>query len=161
MEHMPTGISVFFIQLLVILAVARLVGMLAIRIGQPRVVGEMIAGILLGPTLFGAVAPELQQQLFAPELRPYLSLGAQIGIGLYMFLVGLEFDTSMFKARARSAVAISVSGILVPFVMACLLASWLIEYGGLFAEHISWLQAMLFLGASISITAFPMLRGLS
>ena len=133
MEHMPTGISVFFIQLLVILAVARLVGMLVIRIGQPRVVGEMIAGILLGPTLFGAVAPELQQQLFAPELRPYLSLGAQIGIGLYMFLVGLEFDTSMFKARARSAVAISVSGILVPFVMACLLASWLIEYGGLFA----------------------------
>ena len=157
MEHMPTGISVFFIQLLVILAVARLVGMLAIRIGQPRVVGEMIAGILLGPTLFGAVAPELQQQLFAPELRPYLSLGAQIGIGLYMFLVGLEFDTSMFKARARSAVAISVSGILVPFVMACLLASWLIEYGGLFADNISWLQAMLFLGASISITAFPML----
>ncbi len=157
MEHMPTGISVFFIQLLVILAVARLVGMLAIRIGQPRVVGEMIAGILLGPTLFGAVAPELQQQLFAPELRPYLSLGAQIGIGLYMFLVGLEFDTSMFKARARSAVAISVSGILVPFVTACLLASWLIGYGNLFADNISWLQAMLFLGASISITAFPML----
>jgi Kef-type K+ transport system membrane component KefB len=156
-EHMPTGISVFFIQLLVILAVARLVGMLAIRIGQPRVVGEMIAGILLGPTLFGAVAPELQQQLFAPELRPYLSLGAQIGIGLYMFLVGLEFDTSMFKARARSAVAISVSGILVPFVTACLLASWLIGYGNLFADNISWLQAMLFLGASISITAFPML----
>jgi Kef-type K+ transport system membrane component KefB len=154
---MPTGISVFFIQLLVILAVARLVGMLAIRIGQPRVVGEMVAGILLGPTLFGAVAPELQQQLFAPELRPYLSLGAQIGIGLYMFLVGLEFDTSMFKARARSAVAISVSGILVPFVTACLLASWLIGYGNLFADNISWLQAMLFLGASISITAFPML----
>jgi Kef-type K+ transport system membrane component KefB len=156
-EQMPAGVSAFFIQLLVILAVARLVGMLAIRIGQPRVVGEMIAGILLGPTLFGAVAPDLQQQLFAPELRPYLSLGAQIGIGLYMFLVGLEFDTSMFKARARSAVTISVSGIVVPFVMACLLATWLVEQGGLFADNISWVQAMLFLGASISITAFPML----
>lgn len=130
---------------------------LAIQVGQPRVVGEMIAGILLGPTLFGALAPDFQQQLFSAEYRPFLSLGAQVGIGLYMFLVGLEFDTSMFKTRARSAVAISASGIVVPFVMACLLASWLLSYGGLFADNLSWTQAALFLGASISITAFPML----
>ncbi len=117
----------------------------------------MIAGILLGPTLFGALAPQLQAQLFAADYRPVLNLGAQIGIGLYMFLVGLEFDTSMFKAKARSAVAISISGILMPFVMAGLLATWLVEQGGLFADHISWSQAMLFLGASIGITAFPML----
>ena len=156
-EQLPAGVSVFFIQLLVILAVARGVGALALKIGQPRVVGEMIAGILLGPTLFGALAPQLQQQLFAPEYRPYLNLGAQVGIGLYMFLVGLDFDTGMFKSRARSAIAISVSGILVPFVMACLLATWLISHGGLFADNISWVQAMLFLGAAIGITAFPML----
>jgi Kef-type K+ transport system membrane component KefB len=154
---MPVGVSAFFIQLLVILVIARMVGWLAIQIGQPRVVGEMIAGILLGPTLFGALAPEFQQQLFSAEYRPFLSLGAQVGIGLYMFLVGLEFDTSMFKTRARSAVAISASGIVVPFVMACLLASWLLGYGGLFADNLTWAEAALFLGASISITAFPML----
>lgn len=157
MEQLPAGVSLFFIQLLVILAVARLVGALALKLGQPRVVGEMIAGILLGPTLFGALAPQLQAQLFAADYRPVLNLGAQIGIGLYMFLVGLEFDTSMFKAKARSAVAISISGILMPFVMACLLATWLVGQGGLFADNISWSQAMLFLGASIGITAFPML----
>ncbi len=157
MEQLPAGVSLFFIQLLVILAVARLVGALALKLGQPRVVGEMIAGIVLGPTLFGALAPQLQAQLFAADYRPVLNLGAQIGIGLYMFLVGLEFDTSMFKAKARSAVAISISGILMPFVMACLLATWLVGQGGLFADNISWSQAMLFLGASIGITAFPML----
>jgi len=156
-EAISLGISGFFIQILVILLVARVVGWLAVQIGQPRVVGEMIAGILLGPTLFGAVAPEIQQQLFSAEYRPLLSLGAQIGIGLYMFLVGLEFDNSMFKSRARSALAISASGIIVPFVMACLMAGWLLDYGGLFASSISWAQATLFLGASISITAFPML----
>lgn len=157
MDMLPVGVSAFFIQLLVILLVARIVGWLAIQLGQPRVVGEMIAGILLGPTLFGAFAPELQQQLFSAEYRPFLSLGAQIGIGLYMFLVGLEFDNSMFKTRARSAIAISASGILVPFVMACVLASWLLSFGALFADNISWTQATLFLGASIAITAFPML----
>jgi Kef-type K+ transport system membrane component KefB len=156
-EQLPAGVSLFFIQLLVILAVARLVGALALKLGQPRVVGEMIAGILLGPTLFGALAPQLQAQLFAADYRPVLNLGAQIGIGLYMFLVGLEFDTSMFKAKARSAVAISLSGILMPFIMACVLATWLVAQGGLFADTISWTQAMLFLGASIGITAFPML----
>lgn len=157
MEAMPVGVSAFFIQILVILLAARVVGWLAVQIGQPRVVGEMIAGILLGPTLFGAFAPDIQQQLFSAEYRPFLSLGAQIGIGLYMFLVGLEFDNSMFKSRARSALAISASGIIVPFIMAFLMASWLLGYGGLFASSISWAQATLFLGASISITAFPML----
>lgn len=69
MEQLPAGVSLFFIQLLVILAVARLVGALALKLGQPRVVGEMIAGILLGPTLFGALAPQLQAQLFAADYR--------------------------------------------------------------------------------------------
>lgn len=157
MESLPAGVSGFFIQVLVILAVARAVGYLAVRVGQPRVVGEMVAGILLGPTLFGSLAPALQQQLFSLDYRPFLALGAQIGIGLYMFLVGLEFDASMFKSRARSAVTISLSGILVPFVTACLLAGWLLDYGGLFASGMTWTQATLFLGASIAITAFPML----
>lgn len=157
MEHLPAGLSGLMLQFIVILVVARIVGWLAIQVGQPRVVGEMIAGILLGPTLFGAIAPDLQQQLFTADARPLLQIGAQVGIGLYMFLVGLEFDTSMFKSKLRSAAAVSASGIIAPFIAAVLLASWLHGLGGLFAERITLTQATLFLGAAISITAFPML----
>lgn len=157
MEAIHLNAALFLAQLVLILIIARCVGWLAVQIGQPRVVGEMIAGILLGPTLFGYFAPDLQQQLFTDESRPLLALGAQIGIGLYMFIVGMEFDNSMFQQRARSALTISASGILVPFAMACLLAGWLLEFGGLFADNMTWGEATLFLGAAISITAFPML----
>ncbi len=145
------------LQFIVILTVARMVGWVAIQIGQPRVVGEMIAGIVLGPTLFGYFAPQLQQQLFTPEGRPFLQVGAQIGIGLYMFLVGLEFNTSMFKTKLRSAAAVSLSGIVAPFIVAILLAEWLFNIGGLFSAQVTLTQATLFFGAAISITAFPML----
>ena len=83
----------FFLQMFVILAVARGVGFLARRIGQPQVVGEMIAGVLLGPSLFGHFAPELQQRLFPQESLKILYVGAQLGVGLYMFLVGVDFKT--------------------------------------------------------------------
>lgn len=157
MEHLPTGLGGLMLQFIVILTVARMVGWLAIQIGQPRVVGEMIAGILLGPTLFGYFSPQLQQQLFSPEGRPFLQVGAQIGIGLYMFLVGLEFNTSMFKTKLRSATAVSLSGIAAPFIVAILLAEWIFNIGGLFSPQVTLTQATLFLGAAISITAFPML----
>lgn len=157
LEHLPTGLSGLMLQFMVILAVARMVGWLATKVGQPRVVGEMIAGILLGPTLFGYFAPQLQQQLFTSEGRPFLQVGAQVGIGLYMFLVGLEFNTSMFKTKLRSAAAVSLSGIAAPFIVAILLAQWLFNIGGLFSPQVTLTQATLFLGAAISITAFPML----
>jgi len=157
MEHLPTGLGSLMLQFMVILAVARIVGGLAIKIGQPRVVGEMIAGILLGPTLFGYFSPHLQQQLFSPEERPFLQVGAQVGIGLYMFIVGLEFNTAMFKIKLRSAVAVSLSGIIAPFIVAILLAEWLLSIGSLFSPLVTLTQATLFLGAAISITAFPML----
>ncbi len=157
----------FFLQMAIIIAACRIVGWLAKRyLGQPQVVGEMIAGVILGPSLFGLLAPDLQAALFPKESRSILFVGAQLGVGLYMFLVGLGFRRDHFRANAKSAAAVSLAGMAAPFVVAVALAPWLVAEG-LFGQGIQTWQAMLFLGAAISITAFPMLariiyeRGLS
>ena len=144
-------------QLIVILVAAQLFGYLAKFIGQPRVVGEMIAGVVLGPSLFGLLMPELQKSIFIPDTMPILYIGAQIGVGLYMFLVGLEFNTQLFRQQARSAIGVSLAGMIVPFIVGALLCLWLLEQPGLFAPNISYANAALFMGAAIAITAFPML----
>ncbi len=157
----------FFLQMAIIIAACRIVGWLAKRyLGQPQVVGEMIAGVILGPSLFGLLAPDLQATLFPKESRSILFVGAQLGVGLYMFLVGLGFRRDHFRANAKSAAAVSLAGMAAPFVVAVALAPWLVAEG-LFGQGIQTWQAMLFMGAAISITAFPMLariiheRGLS
>ena len=147
----------FFLQMFVILAVCRLVGMAAKRIGQPQVVGEMIAGVLLGPSLFGLLTPGLQKELFPAESLKVLFVGAQLGVGLYMFLVGVEFKIELFQSRAKSAAAVSLAGMLVPFVLGAVLAPWLLNVPGLFGEKVRLHEAALFMGAAIAITAFPML----
>lgn len=147
----------FFLQMFFILAVCRIVGMLARRIGQPQVVGEMIAGVLMGPSLFGLLWPSAQKLIFPPESLKVLFVGAQLGVGLYMFLVGVEFKTELFRSRIRSAAAVSISGMLVPFMLGAALAPWLIKVPGLFSEKATVVEAILFLGAAIAITAFPML----
>ena len=156
---MPTAqLSVyFFIQVAVIITASQLVGRLAQRLGQPQVVGEMIAGVLLGPSLFGLLLPELQRALFPKETLGMLYVAAQLGVGLYMFLVGMEFRADHFRSRAKSAASVSLAGILVPFVLASVLAPQLLQVPGLFAEKVRPLEASLFLGAAIAITAFPML----
>lgn len=163
-----TELALAFVQqLLLILVAAQVFGYLAKFIGQPKVVGEMIAGVVLGPSLFGLFFPELQQSIFIPETMPMLYLGAQVGVGLYMFLVGLEFNTTFFREQGKSALSVSLAGMLVPFMAAVVLCIWLVDIPGLFAENISYGNATLFMGAAIAITAFPMLariiyeRGLS
>jgi Kef-type K+ transport system membrane component KefB len=147
----------FFLQMFCILAVCRLVGLLARRLGQPQVVGEMIAGVFLGPSLLGLVFPQFQQHLFPPESLKILYVGAQLGVGLYMFLVGVEFDTQAFMNRAGSALTVSAAGMLAPFILGAGLAMGLIHIPGLFSARANLVEAMLFLGAALSITAFPML----
>jgi K+:H+ antiporter len=93
----------FFLQMPVILAICRGVGCLARRIGQPQVVGEMIAGVLLGPSLFGILLPYWQHSLFPQESLKLLYVDAQLGVGLCMFLVDVEFRTDLFRARVKSA----------------------------------------------------------
>jgi Kef-type K+ transport system membrane component KefB len=152
----------FFLQMAAILLACRVVGWLGKKIGQPQVVGEMIAGVLLG-----LISPEVSSKLFTPETRGILYVGAQLGVGLYMFLVGMEFKIELFRSRARSAASVSIAGMLVPFILGGLLAPWLLKVPGLFAAKTEVYQAGLFMGAAIAITAFPMLariiyeRGLS
>ncbi|KAB8142873.1 cation:proton antiporter [Chloroflexia bacterium SDU3-3] len=148
----------FFLQLTVILGICRLVGMLARKIGQPQVVGEMIAGVIMGPSLFGLLLPDLQQQVFPKG--PSMSIiyaSSQVGLVLYMFLIGVEFDTSLIRQRMRTAVSVSLAGILAPLALGAVVASFLIGQPGFFSDQVVPWQAMLFLGAAISITAFPML----
>ncbi|SEB14803.1 cation:proton antiporter [Variovorax sp. YR216] len=166
---MPTAqLSVyFFLQAAFILLACRVVGRLAQKLGQPQVVGEMIAGVMLGPSLFGLLFPQLQQALFPKPTLGMLYVAGQLGVGMYMFLVGTEFRADHFRDRARSAVSVSMAGILVPFGLAFALTPWLHTVPGLFAEKARLFEATLFLGAAIAITAFPMLariiheRGLS
>lgn len=159
---------VFFLQMLVILATCRLVGWIGQKyLGQPQVVGEMIAGVILGPSLFGLLAPQLQAIIFPPETKNILYVGAQLGVGLYMFVVGLGFRTDHFRSNVSKAAAVSISGIAAPFLAAVAMAPWLMSVPGLFSDSASQFDATLFLGAAIAITAFPMLariiheRGLS
>jgi Kef-type K+ transport system membrane component KefB len=148
---------IFFLQMFVILAVCRLVGWLGGKLGQPQVVGEMVAGVVMGPSMLGVAFPELQKHLFPAQSFPFLYIGAQLGVGLYMFLVGLEFNTALFRTRARSAAAVSIAGIVVPFACAVGLAPWLLREAGLFPSTATQFEATLFLGAAIAITAFPVL----
>lgn len=158
----------FFLQMAVILATCRLIGWLGQKyLKQPQVVCEMIAGVLLGPSLFGLVAPEIQKFVFTPENKGVLYVGAQFGVGLYMFLVGLGFRTDHFKANVHKAASVSIAGMAVPFGVAILLTPWLMTVPGLFSANATRFDATLFMGAAIAITAFPMLariiheRGLS
>ena len=154
----------FFLQIAVILLFCRLVGAIAVRFGQPQVVAEMIAGVLLGPSLFGLVAPEWQQWLFpwdkAQKLRDtqsYLFPASQLGLALYMFIVGLEFRMDIVRKNLKSSIAVSVAGMITPFVLGAGLAWVFFHNTTLFPEKTSLTEAMLFLGASMCITAFPML----
>lgn len=154
----------FFFQLGVILVVCRLVGALAVRLGQPQVVAEMIAGVMLGPSLFGLFFPEWQQWIFpwdrtqtTRDTQSYLFPASQLGLALYMFIVGMEFRVDILRGHFRSSLAVSLAGMIAPFVLGGALGWYFHSYTQLFPEKTSRLEAMLFLGASLCITAFPML----
>lgn len=156
---MPATTAIhFFLELAVILGACRLVGLLAKRVGQPQVVGEMIAGVLLGPSLLGRIAPGIQHDLFPPgQANTVLYTTAQIGLVLYMFLIGLNFDVNLIKHRAGTAVAVSTAGVLTPLALGALIAMPLLSGGIYFDKSVTLVMAMMFLGASIATTAFPML----
>jgi len=147
----------FFLQLAFILAVVRVVGILARKMGQPQVIGEMIAGVLIGPSFFGALWPDLQSQLFPKQSVSVIYVVSQLGLVLYMFLIGADFNVALIRQRLRSATMISVSGIITPFIMGSVLALMLIGEHDLFSSAVTKTEAMLFVGAAMSITAFPTL----
>jgi Kef-type K+ transport system membrane component KefB len=161
--------SRLFLQLVVILVACRLVGWLGRRfLGQTQVVGEMVAGVLLGPSFLGWIAPKAQAALFPRELTvggitadhpsmAILYVLSQLGLVLYMFLVGMELDLGLLRARARGAGAVSIAGILAPFLLGGALGWHLASDISLFGAGVTPGSAALYLGASMAITAFPML----
>jgi K+:H+ antiporter len=147
-----TSIATVLLQLALILVLARTFGLVAERVGQPAVVGEIIAGVLLGPSLIG---PEASAWLFPPETVPALKVLASVGLVLFMFLVGLDLDLEGLRNRGRAAVSASVASVVLPFGLGAGLGWLLLDTGAAGAEG-GW-PFVLFLGAAMAVTAFPVL----
>ncbi|MCX5797315.1 MAG: cation:proton antiporter [Elusimicrobia bacterium] len=147
----------FFIQLAVILAACRTLAWLGRRALQPAVVCEIVAGILLGPSLLGLLWPAAYAWLFPKAGLAALSAASQVGLALYMFVVGLEFRTDLLAAGWRSSAAVSLAGIAAPLALGAWLGASLTPAAAYFGAGISRPQAMLFTGAALCITAFPVL----
>lgn len=158
--HDEASVVLFHVLLVLaaVIAVGRALGWLCRLAGQPAVMGEVIAGILLGPSLLGRVAPQLAAGLLPPSPSSIgITLGviAQMGVILYMFTVGLELDFSLLRARARSTLSISHASIVAPFLLGAALSLYL--YPREAAPGASFFVFSLFMGASMSVTAFPLL----
>src|SRR5258708_14858301 len=149
--------ALLFVQLAIILATCRGLGWVFARVRQPLVVAEMVAGFLLGPSFFGWIAPQLQGRVFAPASLHTLVVLSQVGLVLYMFCVGLEFRMDLVTRYRRRAIGVSAAGIIAPFVVGSAVAMGMLQVGGFFADQVRPVHAVLFLGAAMSITAFPVL----
>lgn len=142
---------------LVVVAVARGTGAVALRIGQPRVVGEIVGGFLLGPTVLGAVAPGASAWLVPPDALPALDAFAQLGLVLFMFLVGLELDPALVRRQGHRSAVLSNVGMVVPFTFGVGIA---LVLHPAFGNGVAFAPFALFLGASMAITAFPVLAAI-
>jgi Kef-type K+ transport system membrane component KefB len=152
---MTSSVVTLIVQIVVIILAATVVGVLFQKINQPRVIGEMVAGILLGPSLLGWLAPNLSAILFPPASLSYLNTLSQIGMIIYMFLVGLALNPKELRRHGHAAVLTSHVSIVVPFVLGALLALYL--YPRLSDDSVTFTAFALFMGAAMSITAFPVL----
>jgi len=148
-------LAVLLFQIAVIAVAARGVGVLFRKIGQPQVVGEMAAGIMLGPSLLGWAFPQASQVLFPAESLDHLNVLSQIGVLLFMFLVGLEFNSRMVRNQGHAAILTSHVSITVPYMLGAALALYL--YPRLSDDRVHFTEFALFMGAAMSITAFPVL----
>ena len=135
-----------------VIAVAQVLGKLFVHLHQPPVIGEVVAGILLGPSLLG---PEISQWILPPSVAPFLGVIAQLGVILYMFLVGLELNAGLLRHRAHATVATSHASIIAPFLLGALLA--LVLYPRLSTSDVPFTSFALFMGVAMSVTAFPVL----
>lgn len=153
-------LSAVLVALALVIVVSKLLGRLLARFDQPAVIGEILGGIVLGPSLLGALAPQLQQAVFSAAVLPQLNLLSQLGLILFMFLVGLEVNPEHLHGRMRLAARISLAGIVLPLLLGVLLA---IGLEGVLPELLPGdrtLPGMLFMGTAMAITAFPVLSRL-
>ena len=151
------GLTTALVAVAVIILVAQLLGALLERWGQPRVIGEILGGIALGPSLLGALAPALQQSLFGPALRPQLNLLGQLGLALFMFLLGLELNPALLQGRIPLASRITAVGVGLPLLLGVGLALLLEAWQPLLLPGDHSLAGALFMGTAMAITAFPVL----
>lgn len=149
----PIGLVLF--QILLIVVLARALGWLFQKIGQPAVIGEMLAGIAMGPSLLGTLAPGFSKFVFPTSSMANLSTLSQVGIILFMFGVGLELNVKQVRDNARSAILVSHMSIVIPFSLGAMASLWL--YDAYKGPNTNFLAFALFMGISMSITAFPVL----
>lgn len=152
LEH---PLAILLAQIVTIILVARLFGWFFRKIGQPSVIGEIIAGIVLGPSLLGTVLPEFSATLFPVKSLPNLQFLSQIGLILFMFVVGMELDLKILRNKAKDAVVISHASIVFPFALGMGLAYFI--YPSFAPGNVQFLSFALFMGIAMSITAFPVL----
>ena len=150
-------VSTLLVQVMLVLGLSRLMGSVATRLRQPKVVGEMIAGIMLGPSLFGWLAPGFAAAIFPPSSIALLNVLAQIGVIFFLFLIGLELSPKLIRDRGHAAIVISHVSIIAPFLLGAALALFL--YPRVFNDtpQMRFTAVALFMGAAMSITAFPVL----
>ena len=154
-ENSRDPLTRLFIQLILIVLAARCCGALAVKIRQPAVIGEMVAGILLGPSLFGWLWPGAFHYIFPGPSLGVLRLLSQLGVCLFMFVVGMDLETSLLKKQAKTAVLVSQVSILFPYLLGVVASLFL--FSALAGPHTTFLTFALFIGISMSITAFPVL----
>lgn len=154
-DNLHHPLSILLIQIIAVLLIVRLFGFLFKHIGQPGVIGEIVAGIVLGPSVLGYFFPDVFQALFPPESLTNLELLSQVGLVLFMFVIGMELDFSVLKNKINETLVISHAGILVPFFLGIVASYWIYEEYA--AAQTAFLPFALFIGISMSITAFPVL----
>ena len=152
LEH---PLAILLAQIITIVIVARFFGWIFKKIGQPSVIGEIIAGIFLGPSLVGMYFPEFSAALFPVESLGNLQFLSQMGLILFMFVIGMELDLKVLKNKANEAVVISHASIVFPFTLGIILAYYV--YHKFAPEGVEFLSFSLFMGIAMSITAFPVL----
>ncbi|SEM66950.1 transporter, CPA2 family [bacterium A37T11] len=148
-------VAILLLQIIVIILVARMLSFLCRKIGQPGVIGEIVAGIILGPSLLGTYFPEFSAFLFPASSLGNLSVLSQVGLVLFMFVVGMELDLGVLRNKAHEAVVISHASIILPFALGVILAYFIFQSTA--PAHIHFISYALFIGISMSITAFPVL----
>lgn len=154
-DHARKPIAMLLLQIISILFVARIFGWIFTKMGQPSVIGEIVAGIVLGPSVFAQLAPDVFAFLFSPESLANIDTLSQIGLILFMFAIGMELDISEVKKSLNETLLISHTGIVFPFFCGMLVAYW--TYSEYAAGLTSFLPYALFIGIAMSITAFPVL----
>jgi Kef-type K+ transport system membrane component KefB len=155
LHNLQDPLAILLAQIVTIIIVARFFGWVFKKIGQPTVIGEIIAGIVLGPSLLGMYFPEFSATLFPVESLGNLKFLSQIGLILFMFVIGMELDLKVLKNKANEAVVISHASIIFPFALGIGLAYFV--YESFAPEGVKFLSFALFMGIAMSITAFPVL----